>query len=226
MDVPRSERPATVQATIREELGIRLFTPPAEGFDPIEASARELHLHGYPRRPDPKLPPKVHEQWEAMVSRSNSIIEPEFAVLKDKGHKPVRYGPAGPPRLSAGNGWAGSTHYPKMGDAVMMVNGQWTVPRIVAPVLGLAYTCATWVGIDDGEEGLNHSPYIVQAGTTQRAFRQDITVPELGVQHFEFYDSFAWFEWFSADPYIVQNFKVSPGDSVACMIWVESLSPR
>jgi len=99
MDVPEGERPEGVEKRIHEALGVRLFKPAPEGFDPVEASARELLVHGFPARPDAQLHPELHEQWERIMSRPMAIIEPQFAVMKDKGHGPGHaYG------LPAGNG--------------------------------------------------------------------------------------------------------------------------
>ena len=135
------ERPEVVQQRIHDELGVRLFKPAPEGFDPVEATDRELLVHGYPARPDAKLHPELHEHWQAMVSRSLSVIEPQFAVRTDKRHG-MRQSIAN----DTSTNWSGSVAFAKKGDEATFVIGQWTVPDVVAPGIGSFY-CSTWVGI-------------------------------------------------------------------------------
>ncbi len=216
-----ARRSAAEQSKIREELGVRLFEPAPEDFDPLKASADELRVYGYPPRPDAKIPANLHEFWEQMVSRSNSIIEPQFTVLRGRGDKPIRYGPPAPPRLPASTGWAGSTQYPALGDGVVFVMGRWTVPHILAVGPDLKSICACWVGIDGGFGGPNpRSPSILQAGTTQ--FSLFGTLQSWPWLSYSIYESFVWFEWYPASPWEVENLKVSPGDTMECWIVVES----
>jgi hypothetical protein len=46
---------------IPEALGVRLFAPSPKDFDPIEASDRDLLVHGYPPRPDSSVHPELHD---------------------------------------------------------------------------------------------------------------------------------------------------------------------
>jgi hypothetical protein len=232
MDIPESERPEAAQKKIREVLGVRLFTSAPVDFDPIKASARELLVYGYPARPDEKRHPKLYEHWKQMMSRPVSIIEPQFTVM-NKGRGALRYGPPGPPRLPEGDGWAGSVIRPK-DDKVSWVNGQWTVPRIVAPTTDHTYICATWVGIDGAYQDPPETAIILQAGTTPLTYYEYIQQPYF-VQLFnndwtqsyrwvwtQSYSSFAWFEWHPAPAVMITNLLVLPGDTMACLICVNT----
>jgi hypothetical protein len=209
-----------------EELGVRLFASAPEGFDPVEASAGELLLHGYPDRPDGQLHPKLYEHWKRVVSRSISKIEPQFGVVPivrppiGPAEPPpigpiVRppIGPAEPPPLEfpthgTSGSWSGSVAYPRE-SLVTTVSGGWTVPTVTDPGggSGLVPVCATWIGIDGWTEENSLATDIVQAGTTSLVG-----------------SAFAWWEWYSEDPVQIDNFAVSPGDVIYCTI--RALSQR
>jgi hypothetical protein len=186
----------------RQPAGVRLFTPPPEGFDPAGASDRELLAHGYPARPDPARQPGLYQHWMTMMSRSWTVITPEFGPMPDRRHggRRDRYAD------TVGTGWSGTSIFPAAGDAVTFVSGQWTVPAVVPPEgdHGLS-SCATWIGIDGNGDD---SPDIVQTGTTQ------------AITYGQAQDTFAWFEWFPADPCTLSNIAVSPGDVMYGLICV------
>lgn len=199
----------TVRKT-HEELGVRLFTPAPEGFDPITASAEELLRYGYPDRPDPQLHPHLHARWEQMISAPASVIEPLFVVPRpgEPVPGPVQVGTSPYPATATSANWSGSVMYPADLDGVAAVAGQWTVPQVAEPQFGPPpYACATWVGID----GYSRDPAsfmpgdLVQAGTTQ----------EVGQR------PFAWWQW-GKDPLKIDNLPVSPGDVIHCMLRVDT----
>jgi hypothetical protein len=208
IDNPENERPDTVQAQIRKMLGVGKFTPAPEGFNPMEATPRQLRAYGYPARPDAERHPRLHEQWTRVMSRPMRVIEPQFAVMKDKGHGSRQaYG------LPAGNGWGGSIAFAAKGDTVTFVSGQWTVPHIAAPKFGPCM-CANWIGIDGANDDPNgnDSYDILQVGTTQL-----IWGPFGGLPF-----SFAWVEWYPELSTEITNLAVSPGDIMYCVICVYS----
>jgi len=218
MDIPANEQSKSDDRRENEILGIRLFSAAPEGFNPIEATPRELLAYGYPARPDPVLRPRLHKLWTKMMSRPMQIIEPHFAVItKEARGQRKDYGPP------AGNGWCGSIAFASSAsvgqpnapapEAVAFVMGQWIVPHIVGPKPGNC-VCACWVGIDGGGGAENPSNDILQAGTTQA-----ITVNWHGGGD---YSSFAWCEWYPADPVAITNLAVSPGDTMFCTICASS----
>jgi len=207
------QRPEAIQAQLRETVGIGRFKPVPDRFDPLKASPRALRAHGFPARPDAKLHPRLHEQWERILSQPIRLIDPQFAVMRDKGHGSHQaYGPP------AGNGWGGSIAFAPKDDRITFVSGQWTVPRIAAPKPGNSI-CACWIGID----GANGDPYrddsndILQAGTTQMI----VTTDHWYGDSTDYY-SFVWFEWYPAPPVEITNLHASPGDSMYCVICVYS----
>jgi Peptidase A4 family len=197
MDVRQSRK------ELHETLGIRLFTSPPDGFDPIAASDRELLVHGYPARPDRDKQPDVHEGWRRVFAQPLTIIEPEFLVRPTPSPRP-----AGKPKYGD-SAWAGSSQFSNPGDPMTWVTGEWTVPHVTgAPFSGI---CASWIGIDGAPSSPSiewDSTDILQAGTTQETIG--------GFAYF----SYAWFEWYP-DPWVqVSNFPVAPGDTVSCTICV------
>lgn len=199
-----------VDKTQKRQLpGVRLFKRAPEGFDPIKASARELLVHGYPARPDARIHPELHEYWKHVMSQPISIIHPQFKALKHKGDwSDLRYG------LPSGNGWSGSIVFAARDDTVTFVSGQWTVPHPIQPKPGDCI-CAQWIGIDGAPDdpNANDSYDILQTGTTQM-----VVDTVAGALNF----SFAWFEWFPADPETITNLEVSPGDTMCATICVYS----
>jgi hypothetical protein len=187
---------------IHEALGVRLFTPPPEGFKPLKASDRELLVHGYPARPDKKRHPELHERWAQMVSRPMTIIEPQFALRTDK-----RHGMRQTIANDTSTNWSGSVAFAAQGDSATYVIGQWTVPDVVAPAAG-SYYSATWVGIDgDG------SSDVLRAGTEQEI---------VSFGPFTFRSTYAWWEWYPDFEVQIANFPVSAGDVMFCAICVHS----
>jgi hypothetical protein len=207
MDVSPGEQEA-VRARIHDALGVRVFKSPPEQFDPLEASDRELVLYGYPARPDREDQPDLYRRWAWIVTRPATVIEPQFAVT-NQGHAPGhKYG------LPAGNGWAASIAWAPKDDAFSFVSGQWNVPNIAAPKPGNCI-CSAWVGID----GANDDPLgrestdILQAGTTHMGIAFGPAI---------LHASYAWFEWYPADPVTIPNFPVAAGDTMHCLICVYS----
>jgi hypothetical protein len=188
---------------IHQALGVSLFKPPPEAFDPLGAHERELLVHGYPPRPDEETQPELHERWVELVSRRWTFIEPNFTIRPDLEHD---LGHDLVPQASGvtSHKWSGTAVFPPSGDSIRWVIGQWTVPDIVRPGGGV-YNCATWIGLDGYD--VSKSNDVVQIGVVQGIF---------------FWPSIAavW-EWFP-DPWVeISNFPVSPGDvvfSMVCMV--------
>jgi len=134
---------AAEQEQIREELGVLLFEPAPEDFDPLEATADELLAHGYPAQPDPERRGELFDHWKQRMSRPMSIIEPQFSVMPEGVQTAADLA-----SLSAN--WSGGVVVVRDGDAVMRVNGSWTVPHVFQPQQPGIYECATWIGIDGG----------------------------------------------------------------------------
>lgn len=223
-----------------EKLGVQLFEPTPDGFEPLGASEAELQAYGYPRRPDSEAEPRRHQHWERSVSR-RSMVEPQFQAP-----------PADLARQSIDSGnWSGRLAFARDGDAVKEVSGQWTVPHAVLPQADSSmYMCATWIGIDGSARlsqpgGLSRmerrvlpgdvegphpvgaippnerSSDVLQAGTTQAVWWGASATG--GLQLSLQTATFAWFQWVPEGPQTITNVPVSPGDLMFCEI--TALSP-
>lgn len=64
----------------RDGSPVRLYPPPARGFDPLVASDQELKRHGLPLRPNPQTQPGMAALWERWSRRYRDFehLEPEI----------------------------------------------------------------------------------------------------------------------------------------------------
>lgn len=205
-----------------EELGVRLFESPPQGFDPLRASARELRAYGYPPRPDELQRPKAYAQWQQLLSRPLRMIRPEFVLVSGR-YPPVRpvdrppSPPLDPPVVTDPR-WSGvvASDSPPSED-VAFVSGQWTVPNVFPTENESGGSCASWVGIGGrfGGGGFGDVFSLIQAGTDQ-----DV-IAFLGEQR----TTYPRWEWIPSGPNsggkAISNLAVSPGDVVVCSIWLE-----
>jgi hypothetical protein len=204
----------TETPTAPEELGVRLFSRPPEGFDPLRADDRALIAYGYPARPDQRKDPKLYAQWRRRVSRRSTRIEPVFVRNPGIVHGPMRGPSADPESLRAvrarqvnatSTNWSGSAVFATSGDAIGWVEGEWTVPDPSDPHGGKSsYYSSAWVGIDGWG-----SPDVLQAGTASSFVNGSKQV-------------YAWWEWFPDFEVKISNFPVSAGDTLYCLICATS----
>jgi hypothetical protein len=202
----------TETITSPKDIGVRLFSTPPAGFDPLTAEPRELLAYGFPARPDARTEPKLYAQWRRRASRRYTRIEPEFVRNTDKVHGPMR----GPSATSTGahasavadatsTNWSGSAVFAASADKFSWVEGEWTVPDPADPKGGKSsYYSSAWVGIDGWG-----SPDVLQAGTESSLVN--------GVRRV-----YAWWEWYPDYEVAISNFPVSPGDTMYCLICVNS----
>ena len=188
------------------ELGIRLFTDPPSGFDPLTAQPRELLAYGYPTRPDPDQYPELHALWVRRAGRRYTRIQPEFS-RSDLAFGPIHgHRPATDPGVDydTSTNWAGSVVNAPSSTMCTWVQGQWTVPDTAVPPgrdPAGSYYAGAWVGID----GWDKSTDVLQAGTVSYVYG--------GTK-----ETLAWMEWFPAHAVNLVNFPVSAGDTIYCLI--------
>jgi Peptidase A4 family len=195
---------------------VRTYAATPEGFDPREATDRQLLSHGLPRRPDAEKEPEWRAAWDKAFTRPTTWIVPEFHELNDRSHGRVR--PAARKKLpslseaaalanaTSGN-WSGAADFSAKGKPYRWVAGQWTVPNPHAPGAG-SYYASEWVGID----GWNSND-VLQAGT-----ETEITE----ILWFNIANVYTWWEWFPAGEVAITNLPVSAGDVMYCLICVNS----
>jgi len=196
-----AKQPGTIEK-VHEALGVKLFRPPPDGFDPLKASKRELRLHGYPPRPDAKKQPELHALWERTLAQPIEMIAPEFSFRTQRRHGPRIEGVSD----ATSTNWSGSVVQAPEDDSFSWVIGQWTVPNVAPPSYpsGAFFFSSAWIGID----GFG-SKDVLQAGT-----EQDIL--------FFGHETYAWWEWFPDNEVAITNLHVATGDVMFCSICVDS----
>lgn len=216
-----TRRPATPGVGVRTVAGtlkVRTYEPPAAGFDPRTATARQLLHHGFPTRPDAKAEPELRERWDRAFSRPMIWIVPEFREVPGQAHGPAvrpREAKLSRARTAAGavvsnatsSNWSGSVAFPPAGQTFKWIEGQWTVPNPYAQTDGTFYA-SEWIGIDGWG-----SPDVLQAGTeTEITKIWFITARNV----------YAWWEWFPAGEVAITNLPVSAGDYMNLLICATS----
>ena len=64
----------------------RTFQLPPPGFDPRQASKRELIAYGLPPRPDPITHPTLAARWDRIAARRHEFVTPELRTLPIRRH--------------------------------------------------------------------------------------------------------------------------------------------
>jgi hypothetical protein len=178
----------------------------------MTATPRLLLRYGFPTRPDATTAPELLKRWEAAFAGPRTWITPEFLEMKGKYHGPAKRPRGGarvrPAELRIANAtstnWSGSVASPPPGHTFGWITGQWTVPNPHAPTFGDFYA-SEWIGIDGW--GSND---VLQAGT------------ETAVGIFNTTFIYAWWEWWPASEVAITNLPVSAGDTMYCLICVNS----
>jgi hypothetical protein len=201
---PQAEHPVDPTEYLKQ---VRTFTPPPAKFDPLKASARELALYGFPRRPDRRSESELAVLFDKAYSRPIKPRKAKIAidrVLLDAPRRRLfrvydgRFAPGG---------WGGviaqtSAFGFNPPEPSNMVYGEWSVPTM-QPDFDNPKTqmiVGFWVGLD----GIMNSQ-VLQAGTAATVTGDNI-------------DYWAWFEWFPAPPVRITNFPISPGDLVTVLV--------
>lgn len=189
---------------------LRTYEPAPDGFDPSQASDRQLLHHGLPRRPDAEKQAAWRAVWDKAISRPTTWIVPEFHEMPERTHGPMLAdGVADRAELAnaTSTNWSGAADFAAKGSPFRWVAGQWTVPNPHAPGSG-SYYASEWVGIDG--DGSND---VLQAGTETEVIE---------ILWFTLTNVYTWFEWFPAGEVAISNLSVSPGDVMYCLICVTS----
>ena len=209
----RATAKASRITTISKGFRIRTYELPPPGFNPLTAAPRLLLRYGFPTRPDAKTAPELLNRWQVAFARPRTWITPEFSEVDGKFHGPAKR-PGGrvrvkPTEVSIANAtstnWSGSVVSPPRGHTFGWIAGQWTVPNPHAPGFGGFYA-SEWIGIDGWGSG-----DVLQAGTETAV---------LGI--FNTTQIYAWWEWFPAGEVAITNLPVAAGDTMYCLICVNS----
>jgi hypothetical protein len=190
----------------------RTYEPTPEGFDPLTAPAAALRRHGLPRRPDPDREPELARLWKRVFARPVKFERAELALHPTWRRRDLSSAEDQPASL----GWAGAVSSMDPAgpytQAATWVFGQWVVPWVSSETPGPEIQIGFWVGLDG-------APWLEPAAATQvlQAGVGAIVRPrgDGGV------DWFAWTEWDTPrgyGPQVVQNFPVTPGDTVCVLV--------
>lgn len=105
--------------------GLRVYPPPAQEFDALAASDRDLARHGLPPRPDPRTQPAVAALWEQRLRRYQGFehLEPKL-LPPDTPTEPLAAGFGLSTLESCGFELFNSS------GPITMLTGAWTVPHL------------------------------------------------------------------------------------------------
>jgi hypothetical protein len=199
-----------------EMAGNFAYPPPPPGFDPLQATARELRSYGFPPRPDGARARRAYAGWARIVSSAKIWVQPHL-VPAPVHHVPMKAGYAAHPagNMSYSTNWSGTvltTGANAFGSSSLYTLwGEFNVPiaqQAFGVCSGTDYS-STWVGMD----GYNNGADIVQAGSESDASCSNGNV---------YADYYAWYEWFPADTIEIQNFPISPGDDIGVQAGVSN----
>lgn len=191
----------------------KTVAPPPKGFNPLRATADELHKHHLPHRPDPRASKAAAKAWRKAMSRIRTYVAPQLKP----GHR-IR-------RASLGNLASIGKHGTQSGWAgIIASEGSFTqvwsifvYPHVVAPSGSIPqpvtngvpnYTFNAWIGLD----GTDGSGDVCQAGVETDLYVQSVSDGIVTNTN-----TYPWIEWFPLNT-IVENFVITPGDTIALLI--------
>ncbi len=197
---------------MRNGVSIRTYEPPPADFDPLTAPDSLLLRYGFPSRPDAQQFPELRKRWERELSHKMNYIVPTFHVIEGMTHGPGRTSETGASGTSLN--WSGCVVLvPSSGDSFQWIEGRWTVPNPYPSTSDGNWDWASeWIGID----GWNGSGDVLQAGTETDAIYTNGSIQR---------NCYAWWEWFhmgDSGAVSIDNFPVSPGDAIYCLLCVHS----
>jgi hypothetical protein len=208
--------------------------PPADGFDPITASADDLIRNGiFWKRPSASSHRALAKAWHGAFSRkglAKDWIIPQLEPQARKTHN-LRRSPRPQPdetyNLPANDRYAGAGL--RGSGPWDLVTGMWEVPLVSRPPEPPpqgskipTWDSSSWVGID----GFFDANDALQAGVQQEVIIDDIGDGSTSrpTQREEYV---AWYEWFAPreswspayiDQVNIPNMEVSPGQQVMCVV--------
>ncbi len=186
---------------------VRTFSPPPDGFDPVKADEKELLAYGYPSRPQD---PALAERWERVLSRSVRQIQPTFRNMPHERRRRPEV-TASAAHAEFNGGWSGAFVYAPDADPFRWVEGEWTVPNTFWPsdaADSYWYSASTWMSIDGIRDGLLtgcDSDVMTSGGVIHRQLSP-------------------WWQLQPMEPVLISNLPVAQGDTVHCLIIVDSES--
>jgi len=202
---------ATVQTNIE---GVRTFSAPLDGFNPLTASDEQLATYGFPPRPDPQNATN-YAMWAKAMTVSKTRWNGELK------HTGAYAGPARAAATPAGAATGTDYYYNWSGfintntltkynskTSFYVIYSEFNVPAVNQP----ADVCdggwdweVSWNGIDGNQD----QNALLQGGSSSEVYCKG------GKQA---WDYFAWIEWWPSYD-IIEEFSVNPGDDMYVETW-------
>lgn len=198
---------------------------PDGDFDPRTLDAAARDELGVPPPPDSQDRSGLYERWMSMFGRTLRVVSPSWPPPAAGPAKPYVPSPLRPPPIitpanhtEGSSNWSGAYLAAAGGKTFTQIWGQWTVPSPRPPADAkpgpMTYQCAAWIGLDGIQ--IYRDASLPQIGTNQ-----ELTVAADGTLALK---SYALTEWYHRDgeskPTPIDNFPVSPGDSISCVLTV------
>jgi len=179
-----------------------------KGFDPLRASPKDLKSFGLPPRPKD---PKKAANWERLMSRPMKLVQPTFEVV-ERNRVPlsrrVEQSTLQKHDCYTNDCFSGAVIWDHDDDdsdyGFVYITGTWVVPN---PYPGSdkdsdRFFSDAWVGLDSRDT--------ILGGTSHNIYSHNNKCTK---------DIHAWFEWLPGFPIKINDFNVSPGDTVTCYVW-------
>ena len=216
---PRLDMPAPV-AEIRTPKPSDVIRPALTKEEALQLSDDELVKREYPVRPNPIQAPRPFANWLQVVTKparrvdSRQMAYPELRASSQANT----------------NNWSGwdfkDAPNEEPNSIFDMVEGEWYVPTVTAPVSeGTSYS-VLWVGLD-GDDGIcpkycpgnGQTSDLWQAGTLQQTIDHFFFGHQYSISYY-----YAWTELVPAQSLqVLPNFSVFPGDEMFISVWVGNL---
>jgi hypothetical protein len=190
----------------------KTVAPPPKGFNPFRATMDELHKYHLPHCPDPRTSKAAAKAWRKVMSRIRTYVAPQ---LKPGNRvRPASLGNPAKAKHGTQSGWAGIVASEGSFTQVWCI---FVYPNVVAPSGSIAkpvgdgnpnYTFNAWIGLD----GTDGSGDVCQAGV-----ETDLYVQPAQGGIVTNASTYPWIEWYPLGT-IVENFLVSPGDTIGLLI--------
>jgi hypothetical protein len=205
-------------STVRTNIeGIRTFSAPPAGFDPINAPDEELATYGFPPRPNKESNPKSFANWTKAMAASKARWNGElkhtglYSRPADRASAPA--GASATASTTYYYNWSGFvntntlTNY-NTNTSFYYVISEFNVPTVNPP----SGSCdggwdweVSWNGIDGNQD----QNALLQGGSSSAAYCSGTT------KEWSYY---AWVEWWPAYD-IIEEFPVNPGDDMYVETW-------
>jgi hypothetical protein len=206
-------------AEVRTPQESDVIRPALTQEEALQLSDEELMKREYPMRPNPTKAPGAYATWLRAVTKAARRVD-----SRQVAHPDLR----GSTQAGTSNwsGWDFKDAPNEQPNSIFdMVEGEWYVPTVTAPISeGTTYS-VMWVGLD-GDDGICPTYCPGNGGTSdlwQAGTGQQTRHLFLFGRQYTFSTYFAWTELLPTQPIeVVPNFNVYPGDEMYIVVWVGS----